>query len=311
MRTLFIVNPAAGHGRGESRWAQAQPEALSALPGSSVWKTERPGHGAELARRGLSEGFEAIVAVGGDGTIGEVVDGFLGAAVSQRGKTALGVWPAGSGCDLARHLGITGDSESMLRLLSKPKVRRLDAGLLEFTGPDGRAARRFFLNVVSLGIGGEIGRRIAASGKPLGGTLSYMAISLACLAKAKAYPMKLVIDGAAQPESGYHLIAVANTSTTGGGMKIAPQADAQDGWLDFVAVGDLPRWRLFGRFPLIYSGSHLGTPGVSHRKIKRLEVRSSQTVYLNVDGEAIGTLPAVFEAVPAAVPFLCHDDAER
>lgn len=307
MRTVFVVNPAAGHGRGEDRWAQAQPRALAALPGSAVWKTERAGHGAELARRALADGFEAIVAVGGDGTIGEVVDGFLSAAASQRGKTALGVWPAGSGCDLARHLGITADGDSMLKLLSKPAVRRLDAGRLEFNGPEGRAVRRYFLNVVSLGIGGEVGRRIAGSGKPLGGTLSYLAISLACLARAKAYPMKLVIDGAAQPEAGYHLIAVANTSTTGGGMRIAPQADAQDGFLDFVSVGDLPRWRLFGRFPLIYSGSHLGTPGVSHRKIKRLEVRSSETVYLNIDGEALGTLPAVFEVVPAAVPFLCHE----
>ena len=307
MKTLFIVNPAAGHGRGDDRWSAAQARALAAFPGSEAWKTERAGHASELARRGLERGFEALVAVGGDGTIGEVVDGFLSAPASLRGKALLGVWPAGSGCDLARHLRIGAEPESMLALLAKPAVRRLDAGSLDFAGPDGKTMRKYFLNVVSLGLGGEVGRRIAATGKAWGGTLSYMAISLACLARAKPYPMTLVIDGVEAPEASYHLIAVANTSTTGGGMRIAPRADAQDGKLDFVAVGDLSRLQLFGRFPLIYSGGHLGTSGVTHRLISRLEVRSKAPVYLNIDGEAMGALPAVFEALPGAVPFLCLD----
>ncbi|MBI3552326.1 MAG: diacylglycerol kinase family lipid kinase [Elusimicrobia bacterium] len=303
MKTLFIVNPAAGNGRGDGRWASFEARFLEASPGSKVWRTERPGHAVELVAKALEGGFEAIVAVGGDGTAGEVVDGYLKSPVALRKRAALGTWPVGSGCDLARHLGLKAD-ESFLEVLSKPVIRRLDAGLVEFSG-EGGPARRHFLNVVSLGIGGEIGRKTQEKGKRWGGTLSYLLTSLSCLLRAKPYAMTLLTDGKAEPGAPYHLVAVANTSTTGGGMRIAPQADAQDGLLDLVSVGALSRLSLLQRFPLIYSGGHIGTAGVSHRKIRRLEIASEGTVYLNIDGEAVGTLPAVFQVLPAAVPFLC------
>jgi YegS/Rv2252/BmrU family lipid kinase len=304
MKTLFIVNPAAGHGRGHSRWAQVEDRALAAYPGSRVKHTAKIGEAAGLVRVGLEEGFQAIVAVGGDGTVGEMVDGYLSAPEPLRIKSVLGALPVGSGCDLARHLGLGREPEDVLKLLARPNVKRLDAGVVEFHDDDGRRAKRYFINVVSLGLGGEVGRRIAASGKPLGGTLSYMGISLACLARAKPYALSLIVDGKEEPETPYHLIAVANTSTTGGGMSIAPAADAHDGLLDLVSVGGLSRLDLFRRFPSIYSGGHIGKPGIAHRLVRRVEVRSSETVYLNIDGEAMGLLPAVFEAMPAAVPFL-------
>jgi YegS/Rv2252/BmrU family lipid kinase len=304
MRTLFIVNPAAGNGRGASRWGPAEARLLLALPGSAVWRTRAPGHAAELVLKALEQGFGAIVAVGGDGTAGEMVDGYLKAPPALRARAALGTWPVGSGCDLARHLGLKAD-ESFVDVLKKPKIRRLDAGLVEFTMEDGSSARRHFLNVVSLGLGGDIGRRTQAKGKRFGGTLSYMLLSLSCLLKSKPYPMKILVDGESQPGASYHLLAVANTSTTGGGMKIAPEADAQDGLLDFISVGALSRLSLLGRFPLIYSGGHIGTSGVSHKRVRRLEISSERTVYLNIDGDAIGALPAVFQVLPAAVPFLC------
>jgi diacylglycerol kinase (ATP) len=304
VKTLFIVNPAAGHGRGHSRWSQVEAKALAAFPGSRVARTTKAGEAADLVRPGLEEGLDAIIAVGGDGTVGEVVDGYLAAPEALRAKTVLGALPVGSGCDLARHLGLGREPEDVLNLLARPKVRRLDAGVVEFQGECGRTAKRHFINVVSLGLGGEVGRRIAASGKAWGGTLSYMGISLACLARAKPYGLTLVVDGVAEPDRPYHLVAVANTSTTGGGMRIAPAADAHDGFLDLVAVTGLSRWQLFRRFPLIYSGGHIGTPGITHRLVRRVEVRSRGTVYLNIDGEALGTLPAVFTTLPAAVPFL-------
>ena len=117
--------------------------------------------------------------------------------------------------------------------------------------------------------------------------------------------MELIADGARQSLARYHLVALANTSMTGGGMRIAPRADPEDGKLDLVAVGDLSLWGLLRRFPLIYTGGHVGSPGVSHALVRRLEARSDAKVCLNIDGEAVGGLPAVFEVLPAAAPFLC------
>jgi YegS/Rv2252/BmrU family lipid kinase len=302
MKTLFVVNAAAGHGRGLARFERA----ARGLPKGdwSVEPTRGVGDGARAAREGLEQGFEAIVAVGGDGTVGEVLNGYMAAPQDLRVKACLGTWPAGSGCDLARHLGLRPDPATLAALLSTARPRALDAALVEFRGPDGAAERRWFLNVTSFGVAGEVARRMATSGKPLGGTLSYLLSSLGALLTTPPRDMELIADGQPLPRGRYHLVSLANTSTTGGGMKIAPGADAEDGKLDLVTVGDLPRARLLWSFPAVYLGRHLDLPGVSHRLVTRLEARSSEDVYLNIDGEAAGLLPAVFTALPRAVPFL-------
>lgn len=298
MRALAIVNPAAGHGRGKSRWDKA-----SAGLGIESVLTTKPGEAASLARRALVDGYEAILAVGGDGTIGEVVDGYLSAPQPLRAKAALGTWPSGSGCDTARHFGLGGGAAALAALLRTPRVTRLDAGRVSFRA-DGRETARHFINVVTLGLGGEVARRVSKAGKRFGGKLTYLAHSIASVARAKPYRLALVVDGVAEAAALYHLLALANTSTTGGGMRIAPAADASDGRLDLVSVGDLSRPALLKRLPLVYAGLHLGQSGVHHRLVRRVEVRSEETVYLNVDGEAVGTLPAVFEILPGAVPFI-------
>lgn len=303
MRTLFIVNPAAGHGRGEKRWAAARRR----LVGRGDWEeraTQRPGHGAELSRRALEDGFEAIVAVGGDGTVAEAVDGYLSAPEALRARAAVGTWPAGSGCDLARHFGIRSDWQALEALLDRPCIKRLDAARVDFRDESGAPGARYFLNVTSFGVAGDVALRVKASGKPLGGALTYLLCSLGALLTVPPRDFELVADGEALPSGRYHLVSVANTSTTGGGMKIAPGADAQDGALDLVTVGDLSRWELLRRFPGVYRGTHLGRERVTHRLIRRLEARSTQPVYLNIDGEAVGLLPARFEVLPSALPFL-------
>jgi diacylglycerol kinase (ATP) len=266
--------------------------------------TKAPGHASVLAREAVEQGFEAVIGVGGDGTLGEVVDGYLSLPAAARGHCSLSTWPAGSGCDTARHFKIGGGPKELAALLKKPRKARLDAGSVVFMDTNGRPQTRYFINVVTLGLGGDVARRVAKSGKPLGGTLTYLASSIAAIARAKPYPLSLVVDGVAQAVAGYHLLAVANTSTTGGGMKIAPSADAGDGRLDLISVGALARAALLRKLPLVYMGKHLGQAGVHHEFLRRLEVRSEQTVYVNVDGEAAGTLPASFEILPGAVPFL-------
>lgn len=301
MRALFVVNPAAGHGRAASRWSRAGGEDAARRLGAEVRWTERPGHAARLARDGVERGCDAVVAVGGDGTVGEVVDGYLTAAPEARAGAVLGTWPVGSGCDLARHLGVKAES-SLAALLESP-VRRLDAGRLRGLGYDGRSFERHFLNMASMGLAGEVALRAHRGGKPLGGTFSYMASSLAALLRARARPLELTVDGVRE-EGRYHLLCVANTSTVGGGMRIAPGADPEDGFMELVSIEDLPRLELLRHFPKIYSGTHLGIRGVSLRRIRRLAVRSAQTVHLNVDGDVAGTLPVELEVLPGAVPFL-------
>jgi YegS/Rv2252/BmrU family lipid kinase len=289
MKTLVILNPAAGHGRGEQRWQAGGDPVLE------VVRTKAPGHASELAREAAGK-YDALVAAGGDGTLGEVVDGYLSASEK---RAALATWPIGSGCDLARHIGMRATREDLSAALSS-RPRRLDAGLVEY-----KQGRRYFLNIAALGLAGDVALRVQASGKPFGGTLTYLLQSLAALATARPKPMDFVVDGVEMLRADCHLAVLANTSTFGGGMRVAPTASAEDGLLDMVTVGALSRPQLLRRFPSIYTGGHLGTEGVEHRLAKRVEVSSPETVYLNIDGDAIGTLPAAFSVLPGAVPFFC------
>ncbi len=306
MKTLFIVNPAAGHGRATTRWQAIVADVRAGHKATEVWHTRAPGDGAGLARQGLAQGFEAIIAVGGDGTLSEVVHGFLSAPALDRAKAVVGVWPAGSGCDTARHLGLMPGmgAHKLLGMLKARKVRRFDAGVVYYTTDEGGAGTRWFINIAALGLAGTVARELERHGKHWGGAGSYLVASVLGLLKAKAEPIRLIVDGAAEPPTPIHTAVVANSSTFGGGMRIADGADMEDGRFDFVTIAGVSKWRLLLNFPKIYRGAHFGVEGVSRRHVRRVEASSDGEVWLNIDGEALGRLPAVFEMHPGVLPFL-------
>lgn len=304
IKALFVVNPAAGHGRGHARWEKGRELAERLWPGLEVAVTERPGHGRELARAAVLAGTELVVAVGGDGTLGEVVDGYLAVPETARRRAVVATFPAGSGCDFARHMGVPREPAAWAAAMAAGKRTRLDAALATFRTRDGAPRARHFLNVAALGLAGDVAVGVAERGKPLGGTLTYLFEGLLAIARARPRRMRLVVDGREEPASEYHFVAAANTSTIGGGMKVAPGADAMDGLLDILTVGALSRGELLKLMPSIYAGGHVGAPGVVLRRARRLEIHSDETLPLNIDGDLDGTAPAVFEVQPKAIAFL-------
>lgn len=306
MRALFVVNPAAGFGKAITRWQTIVERVRAGHPAAEVWHTKAKGDGAALARRGLEQRFEAVIAVGGDGTLGEVVDGFLSAPEADRAGAVCGTWPAGSGCDTARHLGLSpaDPPERLLELLKERRVRRLDAGVVHFTHEDGRPGSRRFINIAALGLAGTVARELERAGKRWGGSGSYFVSSIRALCGARPERIELVVDGRKEAPAMLHMAVVANSSSFGGGMRIADGADMEDGLFDFVTVEGVSRWRLLMNFPKIYRGTHFGVPGITRRLVRRVEANASTDVWLNIDGEALGRLPAVFELLPKALPFL-------
>ncbi|MDP3543374.1 MAG: diacylglycerol kinase family lipid kinase [Elusimicrobiota bacterium] len=303
MRTLFIVNPAAGHGRAGGRWEKARALAKNLYPDMELVRTEKPGHGRELAREAVSDGVDLVVAVGGDGTLGEVVDGYLAVPEAARRGTTLSTYPAGSGCDFSGHMGVPREPEAWAEFLAAGTRRRLDAGRATFRAADGAPRSRHFLNVAALGLPGEVALAVDRHGKFLGGTMTYLVEGVLAVLAAKARPMRLTVDGATEPEARYHLVAAANTSTFGGGMRLAPGADAEDGLLDLLTIADMTRPELLSLLPRAYAGAHAGRPGVVLRRARRIEIHSEESLPLNIDGDADGLAPVVFEALPKAIAF--------
>jgi len=300
---LFILNPAAGHGRAVGVWESFRAEAERRLPGAVCVRTDGPAHAAAIAREAVIDGARSIIAVGGDGTFSEVLEGVMSAPAALRRAVALAALPAGSGCDLARHLAYPKDRQGLADLFALGLRRPADVGRVKYRGLDGAARERHFINIAAFGVAGDVAHHIHRTGKALGGRLSYALSSAWVLLTARAKALRLNADG--RDLSGrYHMGVLANTSSMGGGMLIAPGASHEDGALDLVLVADMSRFRLLRNFPKIYGGTHLDEEGVSLHSVRSLRAESDETVYLNIDGEADGMLPASFEVLPQAVTLL-------
>ena len=267
-----------------------------------VW-TKKPGHGRELARAAVEAGVGLVVAVGGDGTLGEVVDGYLAAPEAARRGSCLATFPVGSGCDFARHMGVPREPAAWARAFAAGGLRHIDAARARFRGPDGAPRSRHFLNVAALGLPGDVAVTVARRGKFFGGVLTYLVEGALAVVCAKAKRMRLTVDGVEEAPAFYHLLAVANTSTFGGGMKLAPSADAEDGLLDLITIADRTRAEVLALLPRAYSGGHIGRPGVVLRRARRIEIHAEEALPLNIDGDAEGAAPVLFEVLPKAVAF--------
>lgn len=301
-RTLVIVNLRSGRVTSR-RWRALEHKLREALGPLDVEFTRGPRDAERIAREGVRAGIERIVAAGGDGTLSEVASGLLSAELG--GYAAIGILPLGTGSDFSRTLGEPRQLDRIVERLAEGKTREIDAGRVSFRDTRGRPATSYFANVASLGLSGlvdELVNRNARS-KLLGGRVSFLIATLRALARHRGEPAALWLDGEPVFEGPLVLAAVANGQFFGGGMWIAPSARPDDGLLDLIVVPDSRKLRLLGRLPRLYRGSHVELPDTLVCRGRVVEARCGANVRvpLDVDGEALGSLPARFEILPNAI----------
>jgi YegS/Rv2252/BmrU family lipid kinase len=255
---------------------------------------------------------DAVVAVGGDGTVGACAAGLAevggtgGPPASPGGpggppvRAALGVVPAGGGNDAARSLGLpAGDPLAAAALL--PRLRRRPADLASVAG-------RAYLNVAGAGFDSEVNRIANQRLGWAGNRPRYVGAVLAELAVGRTARFRLTLDGQASEPRGW-LVAVANGPSYGGGMRVAPQASMDDGLLEVVVIHDIGKLEFLRTFPKVFSGRHLEHPAVAVHRAARVELDADRPLAVYADGEPAGTLPATFEVHPAAISVLAADPA--
>jgi diacylglycerol kinase (ATP) len=305
VRALVVHNPTAGGGRA----GRLAPQVVERLRGDGVQVAQHPTRSLEDARLAACQAapeVDAVVAVGGDGTVGACAAGLAdaGPAGGSPGgsgvRAALGVVPAGGGNDAARSLGLpAGDPLAAAGLLTR--LHRRPADLATVAG-------RAYLNVAGAGFDSEVNRvanqRLGwARGRP-----RYVGAVLAQLVVGGTATFELVLDGRAQRLEGW-LVAVANGPSYGGGMRVAPGASLADGLLDVVVIGAIGKLEFLRTFPKVFSGGHVGHPAVAVHRAARVELDADRPLAVYADGEPAGTLPATFEVRPAAVTVLAADPA--
>lgn len=300
----FIVNPASGGGRTGGRWRQWEAEAIRLMPGSRVEFTAAAFDAARIATEAVLAGSRLIVAVGGDGTVNEVVNGMMAAGL-QREEAALGILPCGTGSDLARGLGIPAEMGASLTLLAAGAAgaaRPIDIGRLRGVslGASGAAVVRHFVNEADFGLGAEVTRRIHARARR-GGRATYLWTTVRALLRWQNPEVLLRVDGGPLEACKIKSVFLANAPYAGGGMCIAPGARPDDGRLRLVIYGDLGRLEAIRRLGETYEGREIEHPCIRYADCTELLAESADEVLVECDGEPVGRLPARFDLVPAAL----------
>ena len=298
-RSFFIVNPVAAGGKTARVWPKIEKELVSLdLPFDHRF-TEAPLHAASLAREAVEQGYDTVVAVGGDGTVNEVVNGLI----SPGGKSAeavLGVVITGRGSDLARTIGVPSDYREACARLAGKRTMTVDLGLVEFHH-EGQKAQRYFVNVGGGGFDGEVAHRANRAPNFMGGTIPYLTSLVTTLLSYRNKSVELILDDQEPIRKVVNSVVVANCQFFGGGMRVAPDADPSDGLFDVIVIGDIDKVEFLMTVPKVYDGTHITHPQVDTYRARRVEVRSEQPLLLQVEGEVCGQTPLTFEIVPSAL----------
>jgi len=303
---LLIVNPSAGRGLAGRRWPAFGSTLRAAGVEFDEELTHRPGQATELAREAVISGRPIVGAVGGDGTLSEVANGFFELGEPIPGRSRLAALTLGTGGDFRRSFGLPTDPKAVAAMLLAGRSRRIDAGRVTCTGPAGDRIVRHFVNVADTGIGGEVLKLVNGGFRVVNGEITYALAAALTLLRWRNREMRLVVD-----DQAFDLVAqqivVANCEYFAGGMRVAPAAHPDDGLLDVVVAGDLGLVDNLRGMQKIRKGTHLDgrNPKIRHYHARTVQVSSPTPLYVDVDGELPGMLPALFEAMPGALELIC------
>ncbi len=302
-RTVLIVNPKSQGGRLGKRWTEIADTIARAFPFDEAI-TQGPGDATRLTREALRGGAERVVAIGGDGTINEVVNGFFddsGAAVEP--EASLAVIPFGTGGDFRRTLQLPTGLAQAAQVIAANHRKKIDLGRVELTAASGARIHRMFANIASFGVSGVVDRLVNASSKRLG-RLAFAVATARATWSYKNQRVQLVFDAKDRVEATINTVAIANGRYFGGAMLVAPNAELDDGVFDVIAMGDFGFGDLVTSGRRLYKGTHLAMDKVTARRARVIDaepIDPGAVVELDIDGENLGRLPARFSLVPSVL----------
>lgn len=304
-KVAAIVNPCAAGGETARRWPELQSLLERSLGPVMVRFTEAPGAGIAITRELLREGYDLLVAVGGDGTINEVANGFFEQEQIIRPEARLGILPLGTGGDFRRTLGIPTNPTQAVEILAAGVPLLIDVGKVSFQGRHGARESRYFVNMLSFGMGGHVAARSRNALRRLGGKAAFLWATLVTFLSYRGRQVKLEM---ASSRDGLSFlvtnVAVGNGQYHGGGMRPCPTARLDDGIFEVTVIDYAGAVELIRSLPVLYSGEIYQHPKVHHLRTISLAAKSTAVTQIEVDGEALGTLPLQVSILPRRLPVL-------
>lgn len=297
----FVVNPESRAGATRKRWPGIRETAERRLGSIESYLTTAPGDATGITRRCLAGGATLIICVGGDGTLNEVVNGFMQEEEPVRQRALLGYVPVGTGCDFARSVSIPRDPEGALDVITRGKTRLIDLGLLTYTDGRGERMARYFDNAVSFGMGGAVVSRVRDYARFCGPFTAYFFSLLSSIFLEGRKQVRLKVDGGAEAFSRVWHVVAANGRFQGHALQVAPDASVDDGLLDVLVFGDIGLIDVFRHLPKLYTGKTDAIKKVTRTRGRKINASSEESVLVEADGELIGRLPVEIEVIPGAL----------
>ena len=298
MRVKIILNPYANRWRAKGRSADILAACERAGLEADLALIPAAGHGARQAMMASADGYDAVIAAGGDGTVHEVVNGLIADAGDGPTKP-LGVMPVGTGNDFNDMAGLPRDLLSAARIIADGQTRQVDAGRVTVDG-----AVRYFDNNCALAMEPVVTIENVRMTK-LSGNIRYVAAVIKCLAKLNAWRMRVTWDDG-QYEGPILLLSICNSPRTGGLFRMAPEAKMDDGLLDFVYAPDLALTKIIALLPRLLRGTHVRHPQITYGRTSRLTVECDPGSPIHADGEVLSESAQRFtyEILPGKITLL-------
>jgi YegS/Rv2252/BmrU family lipid kinase len=300
---LVIVNPNAGAGRCRLEWDEIDRLLRSAGISFRAVFTTRRLHAMILSRRGIKEGYRKMVAVGGDGTLNEVINGVFGQKEVPTREITIGMIPVGTGNDWSRMFGIPPDYPEAINILNRQHTFIQDAGRVIFSR-SGKVNKRYFINIAGIGFDALVTRKtnkLKENGRS--NKIVYLLNIFTGLFDYQSFNAKLEVDGKAFNHDIFSM-SIGICKYNGGGMVPLPNAVPDDGQFDLTIIKRMGRFNILRSLPRLYNGSILSHPKVLALTGNRIRISSEETVHLETDGENLGHTPFEFEIIPASLTVI-------
>jgi diacylglycerol kinase (ATP) len=300
-QTLIVLNPRAGAGLAGRVWTELEPLLWEKLGELVVAVTDRSQEVADHVEQAYASGLTRVISIGGDGTNHVLVNAL--AAHNERypegPRMVYGILPIGTGRDWARGVGIPLDNYRLAaEWITHAQPRSIDLGLIQFD-----EHREYFLNIASTGMGGEVVSRVnrAHDRRPW----TFLQATVTTLLHYKPQPIQVTLDGKPWYDERAYTLVIANGTTFGHGMKIAPDAKQDDGLFDVLVIDNISRLRILAALKRVYDGSHLTHPAVHHARAAQVQVHCPNGVLgMELDGEYAAGSELTFTVRPGALQIL-------
>lgn len=294
-RWFIVVNPASGAGRA----ARFRPRLEAALGRAGLAfdlaESAAPGDAERLAARAMADGFRRLLAVGGDGTLNELVNGMLASGVPST-DCLVAAAAGGTGNDWARTMSVPDDAGRLAACMARGTSRRADLGIAE----DALGRRSAFHNVAGAGLDAEVIGRTPRRGPR---ALAYLAGLARTLVTFSPPAFEIVADGTIA--RGRYLLALAAIGPRcGGGMRLTPGAVTDDGWLELLVVDPLTLTGALGRLPKLFDGRLAGDPAFHVSRCRAATITADPPCGVELDGQLFGTTPVKLTILPGALNAL-------